>query len=630
VPLLAPFLSQVEVAPLLSLCKGARRGVLLTIDRLEFQIQRRVSEQDEARKARALIRLLRQAPNLQRLGLFLSPSGVDDATGEVVAAIADGSVGAKLRSLSVSKLAEWQLERLLRALTAGRLPLLAEIDLPSDVDIRRFELIEVLEARRDAGLQPVTSLGSTTRYLMRGDLRRLWACCPPHAMTHLEARGRAQLQALELYMQAHPAISTALRTLKLGGSWSRLLGDFEPLLIEEWRLLDWLPRGQAPMIEELVLDEWELAIGNVNCVTRAILKSKLTRLSSLTLGGYGKCGEHCNSALFKALRNAPRMTLLSLTLKKMDGLSCRGVCDAFRHHSGALRKLEALHISDAPCSTIFSVLTEGIAPCARTLRSISVGGSGLTWPALRTLLQGLRDRCFPCLASLSLDAVTASAAVKKHMMQELADALVGMAGKGKACRLEQLTVKGGLDLETVWAELTRIFSAHALPRGCSITVDAGVGSYKGIPLREAKLVEGWASLGPKVTATRLKLLIAMPDTLKHKLINALADPQFCPSLVCTPSFGPWRGIYGRGLKASLDKAWLQREIKAGAAPCRPLRVKGAASAAPTTKEMTAEEMRARIKELKRKNRELRRRVVQLEDLIYYNTETEDEEDDYAY
>lgn len=295
-PLLTPFLEQVDVAALLPLSQGARREVLVGLDALEF-VARVESEANNENRGQALVRLLQQAPNLQRLRLAADPEHLKMAEPVrlVRAALADGSVGGKLRSLAMPPMEIPGQLAVLSALQAGRLPHLRELDLPPTnpwaigrVDQRKSKaVVEALEARRDQGLPPLTRLGATTFAVDAANLRRVWACCPPEAVTHLVVCDEVQMQALGEYMHEHAAGGfPALRALRLHGQMSMDKANISAP-VDMTGPLAALGRGLAPALEELELYVWTHEAKLLAPLAEVIEAGQLPKLRALTLEGPG-------------------------------------------------------------------------------------------------------------------------------------------------------------------------------------------------------------------------------------------------------------------------------------------------------------------------------------------------------
>jgi hypothetical protein len=127
-----------------------------------------------------------------------SPSSQRRRSIDVVHAIGARGRGRRIRVLELPKLVGPALKPLLRYLTVGHLPQLRVLELPVlDKEIDALALAKALEKRHALGLPPVTRLVAPTPH----QLPRIWACCPPALVKHLEAGGREwQVEALGEYM----------------------------------------------------------------------------------------------------------------------------------------------------------------------------------------------------------------------------------------------------------------------------------------------------------------------------------------------------------------------------------------------------------------------------------------------
>lgn len=143
----------------------------------------------------AACRFLQRAPNLQRFSYrTLSPFAHKESA--VVCAIGDGSTGARLRGFRLPRLEPPLVETLLGHLQASRLPRHRELHLTRYGAEHDMGLAPALEARARLGLPPLTCVAGLVDVQDPAVPPRVWACCPPDAVTHLEARAGGALGAL--------------------------------------------------------------------------------------------------------------------------------------------------------------------------------------------------------------------------------------------------------------------------------------------------------------------------------------------------------------------------------------------------------------------------------------------------
>jgi hypothetical protein len=182
------------VGSLLQLSKGLRQAVGPAIRALKLPYR-------NGRDVQALLCLLRQTPNLQRLN-FKELCG--EGPGLLVEALRDGSIGRNLRSLSLpyfNDKDDGAFSILMEHLKAGGLRQLSDLRLHIG-NQQGSAYAEALEARRTLGLAPVTRLGTANTDEFEPDiLHRVWACCPPAIIIDLSACGGSQLLALGDYLQ---------------------------------------------------------------------------------------------------------------------------------------------------------------------------------------------------------------------------------------------------------------------------------------------------------------------------------------------------------------------------------------------------------------------------------------------
>jgi hypothetical protein len=180
----------------------------------------------------ALMRLLKKTSKLQSLEVATGFGIEEEKVRVLVLVLCDGlregAVGSQLRSLRFGNLGSHLTDTvvaLMDVLKAGRLPCLEEIqigglgigilDKGGDEPVG-LVLAEALEARRALGMPPLTCIKGIANTPDIALLRRIWACCPLDKVTHLEADGTEQIEALEEHMQSHAIL--AARTNGVGCS----------------------------------------------------------------------------------------------------------------------------------------------------------------------------------------------------------------------------------------------------------------------------------------------------------------------------------------------------------------------------------------------------------------------------
>lgn len=296
---------------------------------------------------RSLLRLLRRATQLRRL----DATGVTDWDGrwrretKVLAAVCDASVGNQLQSLSIKD----PPRKVIDYLKAGGLPCLTEPNL------ERFDwglggaLVKALEARRALGLPPLTRL-TGLKLFDESWLGRAWACCPPHAVTHLEAIGadRCLLKALSDYMLQQPM--PTLRSLEL-----RFYGDEAAAASAD----DWRARqGHAPALETLKVFYNSETLAQLG---QLLGEGKLPRLSSLKLTDLNRqTGFESFGAFMYGLEQHKGLRRLSLELTaqytEIIGPYLNRIASAIKSESGGLALMEELHLGNDICSMEVSLL----------------------------------------------------------------------------------------------------------------------------------------------------------------------------------------------------------------------------------------------------------------------------------
>lgn len=384
-----------------------------------------------------------------------------------------------------------------------------------------------------------------------------------------------------------------------------------------------LKRGHAPALEELIVNsQGRNAQIDLNTLTRAIYGGKLPRLSSLTLDGPG-IESNALARLVNELVRSYQAKFGILHLQRVQPL-ITGDARSIPADLGLWSGLEGLKMFDVKGGGQIIQTIEKGAHVFPALKSFSISGPGFGVAPFHAFFHALRRGGFPALASLDLRAETA--AIGKFMVRDLADALVGFAEAGAPSRLEQLKVGGkGLGIDVVWPELARVLKAGPLPRPvrqdvqCTSPLDP-----KAAPLHvdADAWVAALAELGPKVTATQLKLKMCMPENLKDAIIAALEAPAFCPRLRHPPALKHHNAPGVEARSKRMAEVWQKRLVKIATATLRPPRAPSAtaaaaaAAAAPTAAAGAgATTVEAENRALVARNEQLAARVRELEGLV---------------
>jgi hypothetical protein len=234
------------VGSLLQLSKEMYEAVGPTIHTLELA-------SGWVRDAAALVRLLRHAPNLQRL--VVEDSVGDEEVRLLMQALGDGSVGSQLRSLSLPYMSDnAAFSALMNPFEAGGLPHLT--DLMVTLPARQGPTLgDALEARRALGLPPITRfMGGED--LGADSLRRIWTCCPPDTIMELSTWRASHVAALGDYVMQHPNSSfSALRSLELS-AWVEGQEKTEALVVAVPTIPQAIEQGRFAIVQEMKLDAW--------------------------------------------------------------------------------------------------------------------------------------------------------------------------------------------------------------------------------------------------------------------------------------------------------------------------------------------------------------------------------------
>ncbi len=212
-PQLMAFLPRWDRESLRRVSKAVRERILSSTHTLVLPLE----ADCRTRKPQALVDLLQRMKGLQQLSTKTESLTGGEAERLLVAAIGEGQAGATLRTLELGELDGALMLPLIGHLRdRGRLPLLTELQLPyfGDGDgflgaavagmVEARGALQALEKAREAGgagkgkgkpsINPSIKWSALTRLegvasLQPESLRRIWACCPPGKVTHLEVSG---------------------------------------------------------------------------------------------------------------------------------------------------------------------------------------------------------------------------------------------------------------------------------------------------------------------------------------------------------------------------------------------------------------------------------------------------------
>ena len=209
----------------------------------------------------------------------------------LLSALEGGAVGEQIQTLRIDVVGGFmsdQMEediatRFTTLICAGGLPCLTQLEIiSSNILFERYKgyskgkaFSEALEVRQHAGLPPLTCFKGALalRTLVIG---RMWACCPPEQMRHLEAFRTTRLVALNSYLQQHLSSFVALRSLRL---WA-VGGDGSEVPIAS--IIGAIDIGFAPKLEELQIifnGAFELCLSDAIVSLGRVLGSTRSRRS---------------------------------------------------------------------------------------------------------------------------------------------------------------------------------------------------------------------------------------------------------------------------------------------------------------------------------------------------------------
>ncbi len=400
-PQLMAFLPRWDRESLRRASKAVREGILSSTHTLVLRDCR-------ARKPQALIDLLRRTTGLQRLAIQTKSLTGGEAERLLVAAIGEGQVGATLQTLELWELDGALVLPLIGHLSNGQLPLLMELELPlnsnCDIDALGQAVAEALESRskltdeqgNPLNLPPLVRFQGISGY-GADSLQRIWACCPPNAVSHFETAGGSQLAALGEYMQEHATLP-ALESIVLGGVSDD--DDDEQALSSLTRVMEGLNRNWTPKLHTLELCGSSLArsIGPLGTV---IWEGKLPNLTKLVLNGCTWPSDDFR-ALMDGLVAAPNcLRALALDDVRLSEADIQYLAGALRA-AGGLERLEELTLLDVKdvqhsnLDPILHALGEG-ARCSQTLKVISLEKTQVARSGGRAFTQAMGGGAFPSL-----------------------------------------------------------------------------------------------------------------------------------------------------------------------------------------------------------------------------------------
>jgi hypothetical protein len=347
-------------------------------------------------------------------------------------------------------------------------------------------------------------------------LRRIWACCEPSEVTHLEAWGSRPLAAMGVYMLQRPEFR-ALRSITLGGDDCQA-GHHEPAELAD--VFTACFGGRAPNVEELGLYDWRENMGTIGPLGGYIGEGKLPMLSKLKLYGCKLSKDDFCALLDGVAALEGGLRDLCLDTVRLAQESVGDLAVALRG-GGGLGRLETLKLLDAKGlyrmsrDPILRALADG-APCSQTLKKLALFGCSFTQPTLQTLFQALGSGRFPHLAHLQLRDRTIDAG----LMGGLVDTLVALVHARTPARLVGLDLGGPASLARSMVELARAFAAGALACLTAVTIEAPKvnGSLSDV-------LDSWKKMGSKIKLTRLGLITEMPPQAASSLLEALKDPD---------------------------------------------------------------------------------------------------------
>ncbi len=519
------FMPQSDVGSLLQVSRGVRRAVAPAIR--ELTLHHLFGEVDK----QALLRLLRQTTNLQRL---LAPYHWCDRYGiaHLVAVIGDASVGGKLQALQMPHLDSFSrpFYSFLDLLKVGRLPCLVELRLKHLLPGDGPALAEALEARRVLGLPPITWLKGIMRVPL-AVLLRVWACCLPDKVARLEAERLAGLAALGKYLLQHSNF-TALRSLAAtvhhdeDEEASTVYSDEEGAEEEGQGgaahcadILRALAQGHAPMLEKLKMTGWTPKTAPLRFLGLALAQGKL----QVNIHMHGcELGSADLQALSDGLQATPRGQVRRLAFKKMEvsEADLEYLGRAIEAEGSGLAGLEELVLknNDNDWTPVFKALAS-LNPSA--LKKLYTSRSQ-TKAGLRALFQGLGRGAFPSLVELVLIDN------EPDLVRNLAAALLSLAAQGLPSLLKAICITNDDHDMDCLGELTPVFAAGGLPALTDLEVLGGGDRARG--LESGSSLDAWRALGPQIKLESLRLELKRGFTQEAQLLQVLADPAFCPRL----------------------------------------------------------------------------------------------------
>lgn len=454
----------------------------------------------------------------------------------------EGGAGARLRSLWLPGMGSCaQMDFVESVLKAGRLPLLEtlELDALGHSSLGGLDWAGAWEERGRLGLPSVTCIKGLCNLTEAAGLRRVWACCPPDRITHLDARNQVQLMALGEFLLGHPKF-VALRSVYLEGE-SQSTGACEYMPPDMAGICLALGQGHAPAIEELKVNDWGLGI--LRALVPIIGKGKLPRLTSLKFSCEGYEGIH---ELFESLRALPHVRLKRLQIGGygMDENAGRSLIETLKF-GGALSELEELEIPVVQVEfdgLIVGALAAG-APCSRTLRALRLHCAKTDKTHTGAFLAAMGCGAFPSLTTLKL----AGEWMDSVAVGELGKALLDQAGTGAPSHLRELWLGGVANNPLSWLdELTPAFAADALPFLTHLRLGGGNDLNDAMP---PPFLKGWTALGRKVKLEVLEFFcgsVSMDN--EQRIVAAFEDPDFLPFLrrtVCEGAPDLLEGVAGK-------------------------------------------------------------------------------------
>jgi hypothetical protein len=450
-----------------------------------------------------------------------------------------------------------QLAELVKLLKNGRLPCLREQQLPEEVSTSRTTIHwgkvstdmlakrkqrRILEARI-RGVREEAPEGGGERWLpltriegialLEPDaeaLRRIWRQCPSNAVTHLEAVGSAQVEALGAHLQRHTF--GALRSLSLGGMRDRR--DRRQVAIAG--VLAALAQGRAPALEELTLHNWTPEMEGVAPLVQAMPQLVSLTLSQCDFAPAGFC------ALVDGLGALTGLRHLQLTLVNVDQAGIQHLAGALRT-GGGLGRLESLELplyeekrTRDHLDPIMHALVGG-APCAGVLKSLACG---LSDAGMGAFIVGLRDGRFPKLELLGMGNLTVDA------LRDFVDALVAMAGEQAPAFLANVKLQSRqgstqLTLAVCMEHFAAAFEADALLLLTELYMEV----YSDKTTKEGleRVCGLWRAAGDKVKLEVLRTTVhKLGNHAMSVFLDAIADPGFCPYLRAVPYAGDDKSI----------------------------------------------------------------------------------------